>query len=249
MAGHVLITGASAGIGAALATELARRGRAVGLVARRAEHLEQVAARVRAVGGQAAWAAADVADEGAMAAAVAQLEQVLGPCEALVANAGVLTQRPVPQLDLNETLHTLRVNLEGPIVSAGAVLPGMLARGRGHLILVSSLAAFRVPSGWSAYAASKAGASAWWEGARAELAPRGVACSVVYPGYIDTDMVKQVRSPLLFLQPAEQLAAQLADLLDRPRPVVYSPRVFSWVGRLGWWLPGWLSDPLIARLT
>lgn len=248
MAGHVLITGGSAGIGAALALELARRGRAVGLVARRAEALAQVADQVRALGGTAAWAVADVADEAAMARAVAELEAALGPCEVLVANAGVLLHQGAAELDGDATVALLRTNVEGPIVSAAAVLPGMLTRGRGHLVLISSLAAFRAASFWAAYCASKSAATAWWEAARAELEPRGLQVSVVYPGYIETEMVRNNRFAMVGLQSPQALAEQLAGLLERPRPALYSPWALSLPARLGWWLPAWLVDPVLQRM-
>ena len=138
-----LITGASTGIGNALARELARRGWAVGIVARRGELLEALAQEIRAAGGKAAWATADVTDRGAIRTAALQVATELGPIDLLVANAGVGSPGNAKRLPVDVWIATLRLNVDGVIYSVGAVLPEMLERKSGHLAVVSSVAGFR----------------------------------------------------------------------------------------------------------
>src|SRR4051794_17228080 len=152
-----IITGASSGIGRALALRLGREGYRVGLVARRRDALEALAVEVTEAGGVAAAEPADVGDRRALRAAVEAIERQLGPATVMVANAGVGTPTRVDPLNTPEIEETLRTNLLGVVYAIDAVLPGMLARKCGHLVAISSLAAFKGLPGDAAYSASKAG--------------------------------------------------------------------------------------------
>jgi len=138
-----VVTGASGGIGAALAVRLAAAGAKVGLVARRAAELEQVAGMIRAAGGTAAWVGTDVTDGPALEAAVAKLSGELGPVDLMIANAGVSRPTFLDPPNTADVELTFRVNLFGVVYAFAAVLPDMLHRGRGHLVAVSSLAGYK----------------------------------------------------------------------------------------------------------
>src|SRR5262245_55908742 len=138
----VLITGASSGIGRALALEFARQGARVGVVARRQERLRQLCEEIRATAGTAACAVASVADRAAIGAAIRALTSTLGTCDVMVANAGVGESNTSTDLNVPGAETVIRTNLLGPMYAFEAVLPEMLARGSGHLVGVSSVAAF-----------------------------------------------------------------------------------------------------------
>lgn len=239
------ITGASAGIGAALARELHRRGWTVGLLARNAELLDGLA---RELGERAAWAAVDVSDLEAVRAACADLEQRLGPCELMVANAGLGPAAPATRLDPVEAARTLRVNVEGVLFGVAVVLPGMLARGRGHLAAVSSLAGWRGMPLSGPYSASKAAVTALMESFRVELAPRGIAVTTIHPGFVETAMTKKNRFPMPFLMSAERAARLIADGLERRRAEINFPFGTTLAMRIARLLPNFLYDRLIRRV-
>jgi short-subunit dehydrogenase len=209
MPGHVIITGASVGIGAALARSLARAGYSVGLVARRQELLEALTAELSQGGAKAAWAVADVADEASMRAAFESLEAELGPCAVMIANAGILSFQRPETFDAEVAVNILRVNVEGAINAAGVALPGMLARGRGQLVVISSSAALRALPGWHAYAASKSAVSSFFRSLAFDLADKGVSVLVVQPGFVATDMTANNRFPM----PGTLQASELAEVI------------------------------------
>jgi short-subunit dehydrogenase len=185
-----VITGASSGIGAELARRLADRGVRLGLTARRADRLEQLAAEIQARGGTAAVAPADAADPASTRAAIVHLARQLGPVELLIANAGVGLSAPASQFSAEAFEQMVRVNLLGAAVAIEVVLPGMLERRRGHIVGVSSLAGWRGLPQTAGYSATKAGLSTLLEGLRVELRLKGVDVTVVHPGYVRTPMTE-----------------------------------------------------------
>ena len=234
-----VVTGASSGIGRALAVALARQGARVGAVARRADLLAELAAEVRAAGGTIETAAADVGDRAALAAAIHGLERVLGPTDLLIANAGISNHTGAAEMNVPEVERILRVNVLGVVYAIEAVLPGMLARGRGHLVGISSLAALKGLPGAAAYCASKAALNAYLEGLRIELRAKGVAVTTVCPGFVNTPIVAN-NPPMPFLLEPDAAAARILRALRR-RPAVYAfPWQMSLIMRLTRWLPDWL---------
>ncbi|MCK6522127.1 SDR family NAD(P)-dependent oxidoreductase [Myxococcota bacterium] len=209
MPGHVIITGASVGIGAALARSLASAGYSVGLIARRQALLEALASDLTRGGAKAAWAVADVADEASMRAAFESLEAELGPCEVMIANAGVLAFQRPESFDPQVAVNILRVNVEGAITAAAVALPGMLARRRGQLVVISSAAALRGLPGSYAYSASKSAVSSFFRSLAFDLADKGVAVTVVQPGFVATDMTASNTFPM----PGTWQASELADVI------------------------------------
>jgi len=254
---HVAITGASSGIGAALAREWSRRGADLTLVARRGELLRRLAAEL---GGKVRVVEADLGDVERADSWLADAEKELGPIDVLVNNAGVEIVEPTPTVDWKKAEALLRLNLLTPLKLNRAVLPGMIARGRGCLVDVVSVAGLTTPPTYYFYGASKAGLAAASESLRAEVRGAGVHVVTVYPGPIRTDMGEramavaesQLKGSTLGLFFARRvpwgtvdvLARRVADAVERRRARVIYPRVYA----LQRWLPPlarWAND-LIA---
>jgi len=239
-----IVTGASSGIGKALALRLGVEGYRVGLIARRRDELEAVAAAIGAAGGAAAPAVADVGDRAALRVAIAEIEGRLGRPDVMVANAGFGAPTQLDPLNTQDVEQMFRVNVLGVIYSVEAVLPGMLARGRGHLLAISSLAAFKGLPGESAYCASKAAVNAYMEGLRIALRPRGVVVTTVCPGFVQTRMAT-MNSAMPFLMSADAAARRIARLIARRRGGV---RRFPMPMALLMSLIARLPDAVVARL-
>ncbi len=222
-----LITGASAGIGAALAHEFARRGYALALAARRVEHIEAMAPRLEAAGAAHILPLRmDVADTASIEPLVQRAAQALGRLDVVVANAGVGHLTPVGSGRLAAVQETLAVNLLGAIATIEAALPIMRAQGEGQVVGITSVARARGMPGLGAYSASKAGLHRYLQSARAELRGTGILVTELAPGYIDTDMNRGSGSRP-FVIPVERGAAIMAGMIER--------RVgMRWVPALPW---------------
>lgn len=193
------VTGASSGLGAALAVRLARAGYDVGLSARRADLLEEVADRVRGEGRVAGVYPCDVADRSQVASALGSCQEDLGPVDLLVANAGMSINTRVDAFDAAEVEQVIRVNLLGAVYATEAVLGGMLRRGGGQIVAVSSIAGFGGLSLSAAYSASKAAMTNFFESLRIDLRGTGVDVTVINPGFVKTPMTAHNRHAMPFL--------------------------------------------------
>jgi short-subunit dehydrogenase len=235
-----VITGASSGIGRALAHVLAAEGARVGLVARREAELNALAAEVAAAGGTAACAPADVTQREPTVAAIRQLAAQLGPVDLLIANAGVGAPTVVePALNVADVEKMIRVNLLGVVYSVEAVLPEMLRRGQGHLAAVSSMAAYKGLPGESAYCSSKAAVCSFLEGLRIQLRGRGVAVTTICPGFVRTPMTEVNQFKMPFLLEADDAARRIVAALRRRRKVYNFPWQMALLMKLTAWLPDW----------
>ena len=218
-----VITGASSGIGWALAKALAREGARVGLLARRREALEQLAAEIAQAGGTAAVASADVGDRQAILAAISDLATRLGPIDLLVANAGVGAPTQLEPLNVAEIEKMFRVNTFGVIYAIEAVLPEMLRRGRGHLAAVSSLAAYKGLPGEAGYCASKSAVNAFMEGLRIQLRGKGIAVTTICPGFVRTPMTSVNDFAMPFVMEADEAARRIVKARAAPQEGVQLP--------------------------
>ena len=184
-----LITGASAGIGAALARELARQGASVVLTARRLDRLEQVAAEIRAAAGAAEVVRCDVTRDGDVERAVAVALARFGRLDVVVANAGFGVSAPMAKLAVADYRRQFETNVFGVLRTAMAAVPA-LSDSAGTLVIIGSVTGFVAPPGSSAYAMSKHAVRGLAQALHAELEPQGIAVLHVAPGFIDSEIRK-----------------------------------------------------------
>ncbi|HZN34098.1 MAG TPA: SDR family NAD(P)-dependent oxidoreductase [Pirellulaceae bacterium] len=220
----VIVTGASSGIGRAVALDLAGRGAKLGLIARREDALAAVASEIRAAGARAEYQAVDVAAAEPLAAAVRMLEESLGPCDIALANAGIYRKTEAAAFAAADASAVIATNVLGVSNLFAAVLPGMLARKSGRLAAVASIAGLLGLPGGGAYSASKAAVITLLQSLRLDLAPRGIAVTVILPGYVDTPMItNRERRTLPGLVTAEDAARRIARAIERGQGVAAFP--------------------------
>ncbi len=222
-----IVTGASRGIGRAVAEAVAARGARVGLIARSEGDLRDVAARL---GEPARYAVADVADPDALAGAIARLEGELGPADVLVANAGIGAYGAFADLSAAEAERIVRVNVLGTVHALRAVVPGMIERRRGHLVTIGSIAG-RIGSPFEAiYSATKFAGVGLTEALVVELEPYGVGVSLVNPGPVATDFGAARGHPYDRKRPrpvpAEDVARAVVRAVEGDRHESYVPGAF-----------------------
>ena len=216
MAGKILITGASSGIGRALAHELADRGYSLALTARRVETLEEIRESLRAKHPAATFVAhpLDVVAYDSVPEAISTCVGRLGGLDILIANAGIGLGEKVGRSRFSEARLTVETNLLGAMATVDAAVQYFLEKGRGHIVGISSVAAFRGLPRSSSYSASKAGLALYLESLRAEVVRKNIPVTVLYPGYIDTPLNDMLpKRP--FLITAEKGAAMIADMIER----------------------------------
>ncbi|HVN51399.1 MAG TPA: SDR family NAD(P)-dependent oxidoreductase [Acidimicrobiales bacterium] len=225
----VLVTGASSGIGAALAPMLAERGAHVGLVARRLERLDEVLAecdRRGSPGGHRRWAV-DLSDVDAAIAVALDAWDELGHLDAIVNNAARPMRRSVRVLDVDTVDAVMRTNFLSPVAMSLAVLPRMLERDVGVILNVSSLGGRLGIRNEAAYCASKFALSGWSESMAMDLWSTGVDVRLVTPGAIDTEIWdKEGNDPAPYhgpLEPPETVAAAICDALVGEAFETYTP--------------------------
>ena len=245
----VLITGASSGIGCALAVELGRRGAALALLARRAEKLREIAAEVEASGASALALPADVREREAVRAATAQALERWGRIDLLIANAGMGSTLNVADLRADEAAEVIVVNTIGAINSVAAVLPGMIARRAGHLVAISSLAAFRGLPKSGHYSASKAALSTFFESLRVDLRNTGIYVTTIHPGFIKTPMTAPRKARMPYLLEVDDAARHIIHAIETRRRTYAFPWQLAWMVRLLALMPDALYDPLMARAS
>jgi short-subunit dehydrogenase len=246
--GVALVTGASSGLGAEMARQLAADGWRVGLTARRAVDLGRVAEEIRAAGGITAVAPADATDPESTAAAIRRIARQLGPVDLLIANAGVGLELRGRDFRVDHFRTMVDVNLVGPALAIETVLPGMIARGSGQVVGISSLAGYRGLPGSAGYSSTKAGLSALLEGLRPELRRLGVAVTVVHPGYVRTPMTQGQTNPQPFVMEVEPAARLILRGVARRQARVDFPLPMVALLRLARLLPDAIYDPVAARV-
>lgn len=216
----VLITGASRGLGRALALELARRGARLALVARDGERLAAVVEALRERGAVAHGIAADVGDKRAIHAIAGRAQALVGPIDVLVHNASTLGPVPLALLadtECEQLEHALEVNVVGAFRLSKALVPAMALRGRGVVVHISSDAAVEAYPRWGAYGVSKAALDHLARHWAAELEGTGVRVLSVDPGEMDTDMHRDAvpdADPATLARP-DEVARRIVRLIER----------------------------------
>lgn len=248
---NIVITGASSGLGRALAVHYAMPGVALWLVGRNRERLEEACAQCRERGAAVHAVALDVTDRAAMDAWAAELLRE-NTVDLLIANAGV-SGGSGGEAVLGESPDQLRrilsINIDGVVNTVTPFIAPMLARGRGQIAVMSSLAGFRGLPSAPAYSMSKNAVRAYGEALRGWLGRHGIAVSTVCPGYIRTPMTAKNPFPMPGLMDAPDAAAIIARGLARNRSRIAFPRRLYWpVLLLSHFLPLWISDRIFAAL-
>jgi NADP-dependent 3-hydroxy acid dehydrogenase YdfG len=237
-----LLTGASSGIGRSLARRLASDPLA--LLARRKALLDTLAAEIEAAGGRALALPCDVTDRAQVAAAVQAAEAHFGPIERLIANAGGGKSTDVQTFRAAEIEQILALNVVGVANCIEAVLPGMLAQGRGHIVVTSSLAAWRGLPGAAGYSAAKAALTTMMESLRIDLASHRIDVTVLSPGFVRTKPGKKGKP---FQVGLEQATARMARAIRARRKAYAFPLPLVLGAGLGRLLPAPLYDRLLKR--
>lgn len=245
MALRVFITGASSGIGAALARHYAAAGASLGLVGRRRDALTGLAASLP---GEHAVYCVDVAEAGALADAATDFMVRFGVPDVVIANAGVSVGTLTEEADdLAAFERVLRTNVLGIVASFQPFVAPLRGCGRGRLVGIASVAGIRGLPGAGAYSASKAAAIAYLESLRVELHGSGVKVVTIAPGYIDTPMTAINPYPMPFLLPADEAARRFARAIEAGVGYTVIPWQMGVVAKLLRLLPNPLFDRLFAR--
>jgi short-subunit dehydrogenase len=241
-----IVTGASSGIGWELARQLAKEGYKLGIVARREQPLLDLAAVIASSGGTAIPLVADVGSREQVEAAFAQARERLGSIDLVVANAGIGRPTLYGPVNFIGIEDTIRINLMGVIYTLSAALPDMLSRKSGHLVAVSSLAAYRGMPGQSAYCASKAGVNAYLDGLRIHLRGTGVRVTTICPGFVTTPMTESHKFWMPQLMTPEYAAAKMVRAIKAGKKVYNFPRMLHLLVKLSRWAPDWVVNRVMG---
>jgi short-subunit dehydrogenase len=241
---HVLLTGASSGIGAALAGELARRGFHLHLAARRVDKLAAVVDEINKNGGHASAVALDVSDALACERGVLAIDDgcaAVGGIDVVIANAGVGgTGLRVFDIDMTDASDVIATNLTGALATILPLLPRMKARGHGHVVGISSLAADLSSPAAPVYGATKAAFSFFLDSIAPDLKAAGIDTTIVHPGFVKSEMTARNKFPMPFIVETDDAARQIADAIDKKRSWLRFPWALSTGMGLASLLPrGW----------
>lgn len=225
---RIVITGASAGIGLALAEAYAEAGVTLGLVARREDRLKALAERFALTGCRTLTFAADVQDAARMRQVAQEFCAQAGGVDLVIANAGI--NRPDKSLEGDPTgaAEVIHCNINGVLHTLLPMVPFMIAQGGGHLTAIGSIAGFRGLPGNAPYCASKAAVKTLMDAYRPVFRRRGIRVTTICPGYVESELTAKNKSPMPFLMPADKAARLIRRAIARGA----STYVFPWQMRL-----------------
>jgi len=238
--GIAWITGASAGIGRAVALELVKRGWRVAATARNVDLLESLAKEAEALGGKVFVRPRDVVDRGRMAALLSEIEAQDGPIALAMLNAGGFFESPKGELIGENFRKTLALNIDGTLNSLEPLLPLMQGRGRGQIAVVSSVAAYGGLPLAASYCMAKSGLTAMCESLKMSLDRQGVTLQVISPGFVRTELALRAPGPKPFMIEVDEAARRICDGFQRGGFEIAFPRRMVWMLKALGWLPYWL---------
>jgi len=242
-----LVTGAGRGLGEQIALALAEAGADVSLAGRDVGRLKSVAAAVGALGRRQAVAQVDVQNEVQVARMVAQTHAELGRIDILVNNAGIFKRTPTAELSLDRWSEELRTNLTGPFLCMKAVQPIMVGQGGGVMINIASVAGIVGRANLAAYCASKAAVSAFFESLRLDLMPRGIAVTIIHPGFIKTDLTAGRAAKMPYLMELEDGVKKIVSAIEKEKKIYTFPWQLATIVRAGMLMPVAMYDWIAAR--
>lgn len=244
----VFLTGASSGIGAAIAFAIAKKGAVVGLLARRQELLSEISSECDQFGGRSRIFACDVVDAESVKDAAEKLRAEFGRIDILIANAGIGgNNQETRRLDPTAVKKVIDINLLGSVNAVSAVLPQMIERGSGQLVGISSLAGFRGVPKSAAYCASKAGMTAFFESVRLDVLYKGVDVTIIQPGFIETALTAGRKNKLPFLMKLEDSVPYFLRAIEKKKKFAAFPWQLATVVRLARFLPASIYDKIAGR--
>jgi short-subunit dehydrogenase len=234
----VVITGASSGIGTALALRYACQGATIGLIGRNRERLRNVAAQCQNLGADVRVGEIDIRARADLMHWLEAFDDAM-PVDLLIANAGVMEGTPPSEkIEPPDAAYALiQTNVLGALNTVQPLIPRMMARGRGQIAIVSSIAGFIPLPDSPSYCASKAAVLSYGLALRALLDPHGIGVSVICPGYITTPMMLRESGPKPFAMPPGKAADLICRGLAHNRAVIAFPFFFALVTRIGGLLP------------
>lgn len=248
MSKTIWLTGASSGIGEALARRLARDGARLALTSRRGDELARVVSEITAVGGNAVAFPCDVTQRDEVITVGGRIINHFGKLDIVIANAGTHRFTVPEQFDSKEYLDLMNLNYGGMLHTINAVLPDMIARRAGHVVGVASLAGTRGLPRAAAYGASKAAMHHFLESIRFHLVRHDVDVTIVNPGFVKTPLTDKNDFYMPFLVSAEQSADIIARGIARRAREVSFPFPFNWLVKSGKFLPAPLYEAIVNRL-
>jgi short-subunit dehydrogenase len=243
-----LLTGASSGIGAALALELARRGYQLWLAARRPALLQDLVAQIASAGGTAEAVVLDVSNARACADAVVALDEAVGGFDIVIANAGIGGRNTVVwDIDIEDASDVIATNFTGALATILPLLPRLRARRRGHIVGISSMSAdVRQPVG-AVYSATKAAFTHFLDSVAAELELHGVSVTVVHPGFVRTPMTDGKGFAQPFLVEVDHAARQIADAIAAKRSWLRFPLGLRLLTKVAGFVPRRVRAKIVNR--
>ena len=244
----VFLTGASSGIGEALAVALAKKGAVLALIARREELLNDIKAKCEAAGGIARLFAVDVTDEEGLVEAAQAFRDEFAQIDVMIANAGIGgNNKETRDLEPEAVKKVIDINLLGSVNAIHAVLPDMLERKSGHIVGISSLAGFRGLPKSAAYSASKAGMTALFESVRLDVAAAGIDVTIIQPGFIKTPLTSGREANMPFLMELADAIPHFIHAIERKKRFAAFPWQLATIVRAGKFMPSWLYDRIAGR--
>jgi len=244
----IFLTGASSGIGEGLALALAKKGAILGLVARREELLRELAEKCDKEGGVARSFPADVTDSLSVQQAFQEFIHEFSTIDVMIANAGIGgNDESTRNYDPPSVRKVIDVNLMGAVHAVHAVLPTMLEQKHGQMVAISSLAGFRGLPGSAAYSASKAALTTFFESVRLDVRDKGIAVTIIQPGFIRTPLTESRANKMPFLMELDDAIPHFIKAIEKRKSFAAFPWQLATIVRAGKFMPAWMYDRIAGR--